>query len=63
MEEITLTDGRKVAFITQENDTYKFYLCETNAEASALNATLVGLGNQSTVDFSAAWGWFVRVRK
>ena len=63
MEHITLSDGRKVAFITTENDTYKFYLCENNAEASELNATLVGLGNQCSVDFSQSLGWFVRVRK
>jgi hypothetical protein len=63
MEHITLSDGRKVAFVTTENDTYKFYLCETCAEASDLNTTLVGLGNQCAVDFSQSLGWFVRVRK
>ena len=63
MEKITLSNGKTESFIVTENDTYKFYLCETNAEAAELNATLVGLGNQSAVDFSRSLGWFVRVRK
>lgn len=63
METITLSSGKAVPFIVTENDAYKFYLCETCAEASELNATLVGLGNPASVDFSQSLGWFVRVKK
>lgn len=63
MERITLLNGKTEAFIVTENDSYKFYLCETNAEAAELNATLISIGNQSTVDFSSSLGWFVRVKK
>ena len=63
MERIVLNNGKTESFIVTENDTYKFYLCETNAEAAELNSTLVGIGNQSCVDFSCSLGWFVRVHK
>jgi hypothetical protein len=63
MKQITLSNGRVESFIVEENDTYYFWLCENNSEACELNATLLGLGHQSCVDFSCVLGWFVRDRK
>lgn len=63
MEKITLNNGLTINFVTTENDIYKFYLCETDAEAFDLNATLALLGNHCSVDFTQSLGWFVRLRK
>lgn len=63
MEKITLSDGTVATVITEENDVYKFYICETNAEAAEVCHALVLLGNQAAVDFNSHWGWFVRVKK
>ena len=63
MEKITLSDGSVVSVLTEENDVYKFYLCENNSEAAEVCHTLVVIGNSAVVDFNSHWGWFVRVKK
>lgn len=62
MEKIQLSDGRVKSFITSENDSWKFYLCDTYEEAQSLHMTLTEIGNHCEIDDNSR-GWFVRVKK
>lgn len=62
MEKITLSNGRVASFITSENDTWKFFLCETYEEAKSLKIALTENGNYCEIDDNSH-GWFVRVKK
>ena len=63
MEKITLSDGSVASVIAEENDAYKFLLCENNNEAAEVCHALVSIGNHAVVDFNSRYGWFVRVKK
>jgi hypothetical protein len=62
MEKIKLSNGVEKSFITAENDTWKFFYCDTYEEASELSLTLTEIGNHCEVDDNSH-GWFVRVKK
>lgn len=62
MEKITLSNGVIKSYITNENDSYKFYLCDTYNDAVSLKITLTEIGNNCEVGDNSR-GWFVRVKK
>lgn len=62
MEKIQLTNGTEVSFPTAENDSWKFYYCDTYEEAQELRRTLTERGKYCEIDDNRL-GWFVRVRK
>ncbi len=59
---IILSNGRAESFITSENETYKFYRCETYNNAIELSITLTEIGNHCEIG-EDNHGWFVRVKK
>lgn len=61
-ELVRLHDGVNKVFITKENDTWKFFLCETYGEAKSLKIALTEIGNHCEIDENN-YGWFVRVKK
>lgn len=62
MENITLHNGTEKRFeVSAENDTYKFYRCETYNDAVSLQMTLTDIGNVCSLGEDSR-GWFVRVK-
>ena len=59
---IKLTNGKEKSFPTSENDSYKFYRCETYWEANELQLTLQDIGNVCHISEDSR-GWHVRVNK
>lgn len=62
MEKIRLSNGKWESFITTQNETWKFYLCDTYDQAKELKLTLSELGNHCEIGDNSH-GWFVRVKK
>ena len=59
---IKLSDGTEKRFITNENDYYKFYMCDTFGEAQSLVMVLTERGEQCEIA-DCRRGWYVRVKK
>lgn len=59
---VRLRDGVNKVFFTEENDTWKFFMCETYEEAKSLKITLTEIGKYCEIDDNRR-GWYVRMKK
>ena len=62
MEKIRLSNGKFESFITSQNETWKYYLCDSYEQAKELKITLSELGNICEIHENR-YGWYLRVKK